>query len=383
MTLFTGITQSMRREINRVSLHDGIAQSRIAGAASALPEHRYPQEVITAALKHHWNGSLARPKLLDRLHTRAGVEYRHLAFPLEQYARFGSWGEANAAWLEVAQDLGARAIDGALERAGIERQELDALFVVSVTGVASPSLDARLINVMRLRPDIKRTPIFGVGCVGGALGLTRAADYVLAYPGHAAALLSVEVCSLTIQHDDTSTANLISTGLFGDGAAAVIVAGSQRTANQAQSAEAAGPHIVGCRSVFYPDSEDVMGWNISQDGFRIVLSPRLPDIIKRHLAGDVDAFLQSFGLARGEISNWLIHTGGPKVLEAIQDTLELGDRTLDRSWECLRRCGNLSSASVLLVLEDVMMQHRPAPGTLGVLLAMGPGFCSEMILVRW
>ena len=356
---------------------------RIAGVASALPEYRYAQEVITAALKHHWNGSLERPELLDRLHARAGVEYRHLAFPLEQYARFGTWGETNAAWLEVAQDLGARAIDAALERAGLRREDLDALFVVSVTGVASPSLDARLINLMRLRSDIKRTPIFGVGCVGGALGLTRAADYVLAYPEHAAALLSVEVCSLTIQRDDLSTANLISSGLFGDGAAAVIVTGAERTDDQTQSVASAGPHILGCRSVFYPDSEDIMGWDISQDGFRIVLSPRLPEIIKRHLAGDLDAFLQSFSLARSDIGNWLIHTGGPKVLEAIQYTLGLCDGELDRSWECLRRCGNLSSASVLLVLENVTMEHRPAPGTLGVLLAMGPGFCSEMILVRW
>jgi alkylresorcinol/alkylpyrone synthase len=153
MTLFTGMTHSMSRELNRVSQHSGISHGRIAGVASALPEHRYPQEVITAALKHHWNGSLARPELLDRLHTRAGVEYRHLAFPLEQYARFGNWGETNAAWLQVAQDLGARAIDGALECAGLKRGDLDALFVVSVTGVASPSLDARLINLMRLRPD--------------------------------------------------------------------------------------------------------------------------------------------------------------------------------------------------------------------------------------
>jgi alkylresorcinol/alkylpyrone synthase len=356
---------------------------RIAGVASALPEHRYAQEVITAALKRHWNGSLERPELLDRLHARARVEYRHLAFPLEQYARFGTWGETNAAWLEVAQDLGTRAIDGALERAGLRRRDLDALFVVSITGVASPSLDARLINLMRLRSDIKRTPIFGVGCVGGALGLTRAADYVLAYPGHAAALLSVEVCSLTIQRDDLSTANLISTGLFGDGAAAVIVAGSERSGDEAQPASPSGPHILGCRSVFYPDSEDIMGWGISQDGFRIVLSPRLPEIINRHLACDVDAFLQSFGLARADIGNWLIHTGGPKVLEAIHNALGLRDHELDRSWECLRRCGNLSSASVLLVLEDAMMRDRPAPGTLGVLLAMGPGFCSEMILVRW
>ena len=373
----------MNREVNRISPHNAVSRIRIAGVASALPEHRYPQAVITAALKRHWNGSLERPELLDRLHARARVEYRHLAFPLEQYARFGNWGETNSAWLEIAPELGMRAIDGALERAGLRRQDLDALFVVSITGVASPSLDARLINLMRLRSDIKRTPIFGVGCVGGALGLTRAADYVLAYPGHAAALLSVELCSLTIQRDDRSTANLISTGLFGDGAAAVIVTGSQRSADQAPSSSPTGPHILGCRSVFYPDSEDVMGWDISQDGFRVVLSPRLPEIIKRHLAGDVDAFLETFGLTRNDIGNWLIHTGGPKVLEAIQDALGLYERELERSWECLRRCGNLSSASVLLVLEDVIMQHRPAPGTLGVLLAMGPGFCSEMILVRW
>jgi alkylresorcinol/alkylpyrone synthase len=129
--------------------------------------------------------------------------------------------------------------------------------------------------------------------------------------------------------------------------------------------------------------KDIMGWNISQDGFRIVLSPRLPELIKRNLAGDLDAFLQSFGLARTDIGNWLIQTGGPKVLEAIQDALGLRARELDRSWDCLQRCGNLSSASGLLVLEHVTMHHRPAAGTLGVLLAMGPGFCSEMILVRW
>jgi alkylresorcinol/alkylpyrone synthase len=356
-----------------------VSRMTIAGVASALPAHRYSQENITAALKHHWNGSLERPELQERLHARAGVEYRHLAFPLEQYARFGSWGETNAAWLEVAQALGVRAIDGALERAGLKRQDLDALFVVSITGGASPSLDARLINRMSLRSDIKRTPIFGVGCVGGAIGLTRAADYVLAYPGHVAALLAVEVCSLTIQRDDLSTANLISTGLFGDGAAAVVVAGAEKAAGTPRQ----GPQILGCRSVFYPDSEDIMGWDISQDGFRIVLSPRLPELIKRHLAGDLDTFLESFGLNRADIGNWLIHTGGPKVLEAIQYALGLCDGELERSWECLRRCGNLSSASVLLVLEDVTMQHRPAPRTLGVLLAMGPGFCSEMILVRW
>ena len=201
---------------------------KIAGVASALPPHRYEQGVITAALASLWKGKLENPAMLERLHSRTGVESRHLAFPLRRYAEFSSWGETNAAWLEVAEELGAAAIDAALDKAGLARDDLDALYVVSITGVASPSLDARLVNRLSLRPDIKRTPIFGIGCAGGAIGLTRAADYTLAYPGHCAALLAVEACSLTLRQDDLSTANLISSGLFGDGAAAVVVAGAEK-----------------------------------------------------------------------------------------------------------------------------------------------------------
>ncbi len=334
-------------------------------------------------LKDLWEGELQNPELLDRFHSRMGVDYRHLAFPLERYAQFTSWGETNAAWLEAAEELGVRAIDEALDHAGMSRHDLNALFVVSITGIASPSLDARLINRMRLRPNIKRTPIFGIGCAGGAIGLSRARDYTLAYPGHTAAILAVELCSLTLRRDDLSTANQIAAGLFGDGAVAAIVAGSKVANDLPLLSTFAGPHILDCNSVFYPNSEDVMGWDISENGFRIVLSPRLPEVINENLAGDVDAFLSSHELSRGDIGTWVIHTGGPKVLEAIQNTLQLRDRDLERSWNCLKRFGNLSSASVLLVLEDVMTSHPPLPGTYGVLLAMGPGFCSEMILLRW
>ncbi len=360
---------------------------RIAGVASAVPEHRYGQDAITSTLRELWDGKLRSPELLERLHSRTGVESRYLAFPLQHYGRFSSWGETNAAWLDVAQELGTRALDQALRDAGMSRQELNAIFVVSITGIASPSLDARLINCMSLRPDIKRTPIFGLGCVGGAIGLSRAADYTLAYPKQSAALLAVEVCSLTLQRDDLSTANLISTGLFGDGAAAVIVSGAQKEPNYEIKDRSiphfSGPKILACASVFYPDSEGIMGWDISQDGFKIVLSPQLPEFIKSNLARDVDAFLRRHELRRADIGTWVIHTGGPKVLNAIQDTLGLHDRDLERSWDCLSRFGNLSSASVLLVLEDIVKNHQPEPGTLGVLLAMGPGFCSELILLQW
>ena len=353
---------------------------RIAGVAGAMPGHRYPQAEITAAFKAYWSEKLKRPEQIDQFHSRVGVEHRHLSFPMERYPQFSSFGETNDAWIEVAQDIGAKAIDAALGRAGLDREELNALFVVSVTGVASPSLDARLINRLGLRRDIKRTPIFGIGCAGGAIGLTRAADYVLAYPDHNAALLAVELCSLTIQKDDLSPANLISVGLFADGAAAAIVSGSKVRSG---AAGASSPKILGTGSVFYPETEDVMGWEISENGLKIVLSPRLPDLIRKNLAGDVDGFLARYKLTRRDIGTWVMHPGGPKVLNAIQDTLALKDSALEASWECLKQFGNLSSASVLLVLDEVLTNRAPEPGTYGVLLAMGPGFCSEMILLQW
>jgi alkylresorcinol/alkylpyrone synthase len=211
--------------------------------------------------------------------------------------------------------------------------------------------------------------------VAGAAGIARAADYVKAYPSQVAALVSVEACSLTLQRDDLTPANLISSGLFGDGAAAVLVAGSDY--------EQPGPAIVATKSIFYPDTEDVMGWKISEKGFHIVLSPDVPDVIREHLGRDVDEFLAEHGLCRNDIGAWIFHTGGPKVLEAAQDALGIGRQELETSWECLRRTGNLSSASVLCVLEQFMTNKRPAADTWSILAAAGPGFCSELVLLRW
>lgn len=246
---------------------------------------------------------------------------------------------------------------------------------MSVTGISSPSVDARLINRLGLPPHIRRVPVFGLGCVGGAAGIAWAADYVRAHPGDIAALLSVETCSLTFQRDDTSIANLISSGLFGDGAAAVLVAGA--------NVDIPGIEIIDTRSTFYPDTEDLMGWDISESGFRIVLSPRVPDVIRENLGRDIDALLDDHGLERRDISRWIMHTGGPKILQATQDALDVDTSALSRSWNCLRRVGNLSSASVLVVLEDYITNEPPPPGSWGLLGAMGPGFCSQLVLLRW
>lgn len=346
----------------------------IAGAASALPAHYYTQDVILAALSHYWSDKIENPQLLTRLHSRTGVGGRYFVLPLEQYYDVNTWGKANNIWMDAALDLGEKAIGCALERAGLDAKDIGALFFVSVTGISSPSIDAKLMNRMKLSPNVKRVPIFGLGCVAGAAGIARASDYVRAYPREVAVLLSVELCSLTLQRHDLSIANLISSGLFGDGAAAVVIAGADR--------QIEGPRVLANRSVFYPDSEHVMGWDISEQGFRIVLTPEVPDVIIEHLGNDVDAFLGDQGLSRSDIGTYIMHTGGPKVLEATAQALGLNG-ALKPSWDCLRRVGNLSSASVLFVLEDALMNRRPAPGTLSLLAAMGPGFCSELVLLKW
>jgi len=347
----------------------------IAGVASAFPQHQYDQRVLLSALQRHWGPKVDNATFMERLQARVGVETRHLALPIEEYYELKSWGRANNHWIDIAQDLGQKAICGALTRAGFAPSDLGAFFFVSVTGISSPSIDARLINRMGLPANIKRVPIFGLGCVAGAAGIARAADYVLAYPKQVAVVLSVELCSLTLQQEDISIANIISSGLFGDGAAAVLVAGAERSSN--------GPEILATRSVFYPNSEHVMGWDISEKGFRIVLSREVPEVVEQHLASDVDSFLSDQGLSRTDIGSWILHTGGPRVLEATTAALGLAEDALAASWACLRRTGNLSSASVLVVLEEVMTKRRPPAGTYSLLAAMGPGFCSELVLLRW
>ena len=348
---------------------------QIVSAASAFPEHYYSQEMLLEALQENWGDQIENPHVLRRLHRHVSVDGRFLSLPKEEYLKMRTWGEANHHWIRTAKELGEKAVTGALAGAGLRAQNLGAFFFVSVTGISSPSIDALLINQLGLCRNIRRVPIFGLGCVAGAAGISRAADYVLAYPDQVAIVLSVELCSLTLQREDISMANLISSGLFGDGAAAVIVAGAD--------CGLSGPSILATRSVFYPDTEEMMGWDVSEKGFRIVLSREIPNLVRENLAHDLDDFLAERGLTRVDIGSWALHTGGPKILEATADALGLKNGELDISWECLRRTGNLSSASVLVVLEEVMKNRRPASGTLGLLAAMGPGFCSEFVLLQW
>jgi alkylresorcinol/alkylpyrone synthase len=349
---------------------------KIASAGIALPKHYYEQSTLTGYLAEVWKDHPEVVRRLDTLHGNVGVEGRHLSIPLEEYASLRTFGDFNDAWIKAAVDLGERAVRQALDRAGLAPRDVDVIFFSTVTGICSPSIDAKLVNRMQLRSDIKRIPMFGLGCVAGASAVSRAADYVRGHPDQVAVVLTIELCSFTWQRDDKTVANLISSGLFGDGAAAAIIVGAKR-------ADGRGPRIVDTRSVFYPDTEDVMGWRISERGFRIVLSPAVPTVARENIGRDVDAFLKDHRMTRADIGSWVCHPGGPKVLGAVRDALGISDEDLALSWESLRRVGNLSSASVLLILEATIERARPKPGTRGVMLAMGPAFCSELLLLEW
>jgi alkylresorcinol/alkylpyrone synthase len=350
----------------------------ILSVGRALPGNYADQETLTAALRAHWARQHYNADRLDELHRAVKVRGRHLALPLAEYPALDTFKKSNDVWIRVAEELGAEAITRALDLAGLRPSDVDQLVFVTVTGLATPSIDAKLVNRLGLRRDVKRVPIFGLGCVAGAAGLARLSDLLTGFPGEVGVLLSVELCSLTLQREDLSVANAVASGIFGDGAAAVVVAGGSRPVNGAPT-----PRVVATRAAFYPDTEWVMGWDFRDSGFQVVLSAQVPQITRDHIGRDVDDFLASRGLGRKDVKHWIAHTGGPRVLEAFQAALSLPDGALDRSWRSLEEVGNLSSASVLFVLGDLIDSGDPRPGDRGLLVAMGPGFCAEMVLLQW
>ena len=345
----------------------------ILSVAPVLPGYRYAQAEITDPLVESLGSDEKTAAVIRRIHSATGVEHRSLVLPLEAYRDLDDFTHANRLFKEHGLLLAIAAVQQALADAGVDAADVDYLFFTTVTGVGAPALDVELAQAVGFRSDIKRIPSFGLGCVAGAAGIARVNDLLRGDPGALAVLVSLELCSLTIQWDDISMANIVGTGLFGDGASALVLAGEDRP-------EEPIARIRGTLSALYPESTETIGWNIGSYGFRLMLTPAVPDLIDRHLAGDVDALLAEHGLGRADVDEWLAHPGGPRVLEAFSEALELAPGDLATSWDVLADSGNLSSSAVLHVLARHL---KHPPGHRGLLFALGPGVSVEMVLLEW
>ncbi|MBO3084633.1 type III polyketide synthase [Cellulomonas fengjieae] len=351
---------------------------RIASVAPVLPEHVHAQSEITATIAPLLSSDPRRRATIARIHAATGVETRHLALPLGEYAGLTTFTAANEAFVRVGTALAADACRQALDAAGLVAADVDFLLFTSITGIAAPSVDALLVDRLGLRADVKRLPVFGLGCVAGAAGIARVRDYLQGHPQDVALLVSVELCSLTLQQGDDSMANIVSSGLFGDGAAAAVMVGSDRAHDVV-----GGVDVVDTRSAMYPDTAGALGWDIGSGGFRIVLAAGLAEIVECSLGPSVVHLLAAHGLKVADVGTWVAHTGGPRILRAAANALELPDETFEASWRSLARVGNLSSSGVLHVLADELATGGQIPRSAGVLFAIGPGVCTETVLLRW
>ena len=348
--------------------------SRIIAAAHAFPPHVVSQQSVKEAVQRLFSGTVTDLERLIRVFDNSRIDSRQFMMPIEWYLAPRSQQERTAVYQRQGLALMAEAIGKCLARAACRAAQVDHLIFVSSTGHATPTLDAHLINTLGLRPDTSRLPIWGLGCAAGAVGLSRAHEHCLAYPGHRVLLVALECCSLTFMSGDVSKKNLVATSLFADGAAAALVCGDQLPG--------AGPAIVATGSHLFPESYRIMGWDFLDEGMQLVLSPKLPLIVRQELPQLVDRFLGAQQLSRRDLVHFITHPGGARVVDAYREALQLADDDLCQTEDVLRRHGNVSSVSVLLVLEQWLAAGGTDRAGHGLLSAFGPGFSAELLLFR-
>ncbi len=345
----------------------------VAATATTVPAYRVTREETKAYFRHIFSLEPSRLEALMSVIDNAQVKQRYCILPVEHIIQPRPLGQITQEYQEHAVALGKKVATDSLARAGLQASDIDMIITVSCTGVMIPSLDAHLVNQLGFRSDVRRLPITELGCAAGAAALTNARQFIRAFPGGSVLVVAVEIPTLTFQRGDPSQANLISTVLFGDGAAAAVVTGRP----------AAGPRILDTESFLFPETIDAMGFDLKETGFHIVLSKDVPQLIRSRIKGLIKSFLGRHNMKQDDITAFLLHPGGQKLLLYMEEELGLCRCDTQLSWDVLSEYGNLSSASVLFVLHECLTKRTPDPGQYGLLGAFGPGFSAELLLLQW
>jgi alkylresorcinol/alkylpyrone synthase len=345
--------------------------AKIISSAKAIPTYNVEQSLAAEFARTHFGPNFGDIERLIGVFTTSRIQNRQFCVPPEWFYSPKSFQEKNDKYLEWATKLGEEAARKCLVDVNVQPTEVDNIIFVSTTGLATPSIDARLINLLKTRSDIKRTPIWGLGCVGGACGLAMAHDYIKAYPKAKVLLVAVELCGLTFQHNDLGKSNLVAMALFADGAAAVLLGN-----------DGSGPEIIATRTTTWPDSLNVMGWNVLNEGLQVVFARAIPGIVKKQAKGDIETFLAMNNLTLNDIEYFLFHPGGARVVDAYKEALGLNSDSLNITEGVLRDHGNMSAVTILYVLDEFLKSGPKKAGAYGLMTALGPGFSAQNILFK-
>ena len=354
-------------------MHTSDGSATIAATATALPPHTLTRDDVKTYMRRVFDLEGRRLDAMMTVIDNALVHKRHSIFPVDYIVEPRSLTQTSLDYQEHAVRLGRQAAEACLAKAGFKPVEVDLIITVSCTGFMIPSLDAHLINLMGFRSNVRRLPLTELGCAAGAMALAQAWEFVRAFPGSTALIVSVELPTLTFQRNDLSQANLISCVLFGDGAAAALVTGRP----------AVGPQLLDAETYTFPQSLDAMGFRLRESGFHIVLSKDVPQMIREKIRKIVDDFLARRNLTLESMAAFILHPGGQKLLSYVEEQLDLDRSDTALSWDVLGQYGNLSSATILFILDATLSTRTMRPGDFGLAAAFGPGFSAELLLLRW
>jgi alkylresorcinol/alkylpyrone synthase len=346
---------------------------RILSVATALPPHRIGQGEVKEFARALFSETFKDIERLAPIFDNVQVENRYFCVPREWFERDHAFPERNALYVEHALDLSEKAARRALDKAGKTPEDVGAIFFVSTTGLSTPSLDSKLIFRLGLSEHTRRVPIWGLGCAAGVAGLARSADHARLYPEKLTLLVGVELCGLTFQRGDLSKSNLVATSLFADGAAAVLLGGG---------GDAPGLELLGGHSTTWPETGDIMGWDVVETGFKVKISRSIPTLVRQRMSENLAVACDSVGLVPKEITHFITHPGGARVLDAFEEVLGLEPGGLALPREILRDSGNMSSVTVMFVLERFLRNREFAPSEYGLMSALGPGFSAEHVFFR-